>query len=1019
MNTRSRMFATSAFAVAVCMAMAANAQAALVINEFWADDAYTDSAEYIELYNNGGSAVTLDGLSLIVVDGDTSGSTSSPNYKLVTMQINLSGSLAADGYLLIGAGLTPNVDIPFTLGDLQNGSQTYAIVRTIDIDYETGSQLTDASVAAITANLTDAIASQDQTAGDHVYFGAPAIPYNPNSNDSGSKTWDTASRIPNGTDTNTVNDWQTQDNYGSTTPPPYAKELGDANDALSSPGAQNGGTKLGACCNGASCSYVSQATCTGGGGTYIQNWRDCSNPYNPCVGPACKTINEAKALDLGTPVTLCNVVVSYEIDTVNSADVATMHVQDLSGSPTHPRGIVLFGSTSIIDAIKTAVAVGDQVDIRGTLDVSTWTPSGGDPIVTGTLQLVDDELMSPLELVTNYGAVGTPDLVAATCSDFVEGNPRAEELESVRVKLACVAFLNPTGNFAGGQNYVICDGTNYATVRTAGDNTYQPIVGTAIPSGAVAVTAVVSQYDLYSPYDGGYQLLVVEAADVNGAPTCNTGACCFPDASCRVLSQAICTQLLGTYRGNGTTCPPTPPCEVVTTGACCWSDDSCSDGVSKTACVALEGSYRGDGSTCAGLGCTGFSTIAEAKALGTGNVVTLREVVMNCMVDMVNAASRISYFGQDLSGPGGTPRGICFTGATAAMNTEFAGVQEGDRIMVYGKTNSFNGLFQVDGTLSPTLDVMQEYPTPGTIVTTEVTVADLQPQSQVAEDLEGSLVRLECVSFQVTGTFSTGVNYWVTDGSEQVAIVYVSTSTNEWIGQPIPTGPVTITGVLSQYDTTSPYDSYYEILPRRWADMGECSSVCQTCGGDLNGDNVVDEDDLDNVTEFVDALLGTDETPNYCADVNEDGDIDGEDIAEFVTRVIDGYDCVQDPEGTIRVSQCDSPVDVCATDNVNMFCKYTVIDNAETQAMLVGLPQCVGLNGLEDGDSICTLCSVPPPAECPAVNGSITGWDEVQIFRWVDGNGTGQDCYFVAGRVTFDCFNCIGASSYRFTIVTP
>ncbi len=1017
MNTRSRMYAVAAFAVAVCMTMAANAQAALVINEFWADDAYTDSAEYIELYNNGGSAVTLDGLSVIVVDGDTGGNTDSPNYKLVTLQFDLSGSLAPGGYLLIGAGLTPNVDISFTLGDLQNGSQTYAIVRTIDIDYETGNQLTDASVALITANLTDAIASQDQTAGDHVYFGAPAIPYNPNSNDSGSKTWDTASRIPNGVDTDTVNDWQTQDNYGATTPPPYPIELGNQYDLLSSPGAQNGGTKLGACCNGTTCTYVSEADCTTGGGTYFQNWRDCSNPYNPCEGPPCKTINEAKALDLGTPVTLCNVVVSYTVDTVYSTQVATMHVQDLSGSPTHPRGIVLFGSTAIIDAIKSSVNVGDKVDIKGTLDVSTWTPTGGSPIVTGVLQLVNDDLMSPLELVTNYGPVGTPALVAATCTDFQDGNPRAEELESVRVKLGCVAFLNPGGYFVGGQNYTICDGTNYAVVRTSGDTTYEPIVGTLIPSEAVAVTAVVSQYDLYAPYNGGYQLLVVEPADVNGAPTCAIGACCFADSSCRVLSQAICTQLFGTYQGTGTTCPPTPPCPVVTTGACCLPDDSCVDGVGKSACVALEGAYRGDGSTCAGLGCTGFSTIAEARALPNQSVVTLREVVVNCMVDMVASASYISYYAQDLSGPGGQPRGVCLHGANALMNAEFAGVQEGDRIMVYGKTDQFNGLFQINGRLSPALDVMQKYPTPGTLVTTKVTVADLQPQSQTAEDLEGTLVKLDCVSFQVVGTFASGVNYWVTDGSGQDAIVYISTSANEWVGKPIPTGPVSITGVLSQYDTTAPYDSWYEILPRRWADMGECSTICQTCGGDLNGDNVVDGNDLAYVGDFVDTLLGVADPPNYCADVNEDGEVDGLDIQEFVARVIDGYDCVQDPEATIQLSRCDSPVDVCATDDVNMFCKYAVVDNAETQAMLAGLPQCVGGNDLYDGAEVCVLCAVPPE-DCPANNGSGSGWD-YQIFRWKDGIGPGQDCYFVAGRITGGCFNCIGASDYRFSVVTP
>jgi hypothetical protein len=50
-----------------------------------------------------------------------------------------------------------------------------------------------------------------------------------------------------------------------------------------------------------------------------------------------------------------------------------------------------------------------------------------------------------------------------------------------------------------------------------------------------------------------------------------TGACCFSDGSCQVLSQANCGNQGGTYRGNGTTCPPTPPCPVLP------PNDECND----------------------------------------------------------------------------------------------------------------------------------------------------------------------------------------------------------------------------------------------------------------------------------------------------------------------------------------------------------------------------------------------------------------------------------------------------------
>lgn len=202
--------------------------AALVINEYWFDDASGDDAEYIELFGPPGMA--LSGLSLIVVDGDTGGNTGSSNYRRVTVQVDFSNeTIPGDGFFLLGIGTTPNVDLELP-GSLQNGSQTIALVNTADIVYDAGDadELTQGSVDTITLNLTDAIATVDSGAGDHVYFGTPVLGPNP-----AGFAWDMAARFPNGTDTDSAGDWLPQDNFALNI------ELGDANDALSSPGALN------------------------------------------------------------------------------------------------------------------------------------------------------------------------------------------------------------------------------------------------------------------------------------------------------------------------------------------------------------------------------------------------------------------------------------------------------------------------------------------------------------------------------------------------------------------------------------------------------------------------------------------------------------------------------------------------------------------------------------------------------------------------------------------------------------
>ena len=228
--------------VAILGLFASTAQAfPVVINEFWADDDVGDTNEFIELFGTPG--MSLNGLSVIIIDNDNGGNLASSTYRRTNQIWPLDGfNIPGDGYFVLGAG--PGVagvtDFPIAVGNLQNGSQTYALVNTADllfcVDVAAGctsggaghvdiDELSPASIALIAANAQDIVGTWNEDVGDLFDFGIQA------QQDFGV---DTASRFPNGVDTDTAADWAIQNNFG-----PPGIELGDANDKLSTPGAVN------------------------------------------------------------------------------------------------------------------------------------------------------------------------------------------------------------------------------------------------------------------------------------------------------------------------------------------------------------------------------------------------------------------------------------------------------------------------------------------------------------------------------------------------------------------------------------------------------------------------------------------------------------------------------------------------------------------------------------------------------------------------------------------------------------
>ena len=112
----NKLFASAA--VLAGLAMAGTSHAVVLINEVDADQTGTDADEFVELYNTGASAVDLsqggDAYVLVLYNGSDDASYDA---------IELTGSIPAGGYYVVGSGTVANVDqTEFTTNGIQNGA---------------------------------------------------------------------------------------------------------------------------------------------------------------------------------------------------------------------------------------------------------------------------------------------------------------------------------------------------------------------------------------------------------------------------------------------------------------------------------------------------------------------------------------------------------------------------------------------------------------------------------------------------------------------------------------------------------------------------------------------------------------------------------------------------------------------------------------------------------------------------------------------------------------------------------
>ena len=151
-----------------------------VINEIDADQTGTDAQEFIEIYDGGVGGASLDGLTLVLFNG---------NGDAVYDTISLDGLVTdADGFFVVGSATVANVDlVEFTTNGLQNGADAVALYSGV------------APTVPTTVNLLDAIVYDTNDGDDVGLLAALGQATQFNEGDAGNKDTDALARDPDGT----------------------------------------------------------------------------------------------------------------------------------------------------------------------------------------------------------------------------------------------------------------------------------------------------------------------------------------------------------------------------------------------------------------------------------------------------------------------------------------------------------------------------------------------------------------------------------------------------------------------------------------------------------------------------------------------------------------------------------------------------------------------------------------------------------------------------------------------------
>lgn len=186
-------------------------------------------------------------------------------------------------------------------------------------------------------------------------------------------------------------------------------------------------------------------------------------------------------------------------------------------------------------------------------------------------------------------------------------------------------------------------------------------------------------------------------------------------------------------------------------------------------------------------------SISTARGMAIGSTVTVKGIVTN------GSELGVIRYIQDP------------TAGIALYSSTLSSLTKGDSITVTGTLKNYNNLLEIDPVSSFTKHSSGNA-MPAPIVLTP---------SQLGENEESELVQINNVTFNNGGaTFAGNTSYTFTSGG-QSGVIYVRTG-HPLVGTIVPTGPVTLIGIASQFN------AQYQILPRGTSDIISASGITIT-----------------------------------------------------------------------------------------------------------------------------------------------------------------------------------------------
>ncbi|MBP1963780.1 S-layer homology domain-containing protein [Paenibacillus aceris] len=209
---------------------------------------------------------------------------------------------------------------------------------------------------------------------------------------------------------------------------------------------------------------------------------------------------------------------------------------------------------------------------------------------------------------------------------------------------------------------------------------------------------------------------------------------------------------------------------------------------------------------------TPISSLRTNDSAGKSDKINQVFTIQGVVIGNNEITAANTFYMQDSTG------GIAVFGALPQGVT----VAQGDVVAVTGAVQFYNGLTEI----TPTTVVKKGTDT--LPVPVESTIVNLIDNTK-AEPLEGSLVKFTGKITDIPAISGNGYNVTVADAAGKTITLRVTTASGINTASDIQKDATyTFTGIFSQYDSTSPYNSGYQVFPRSVADIVEIKELSLT-----------------------------------------------------------------------------------------------------------------------------------------------------------------------------------------------